>query len=255
MMKQRTTPIIAALALCLGLGLCLTLLPGTARAEEGPTMLTEESVTLSKASVTYNGLEQKPTVTVKDSGTPLTEGTDYTVAYQEGEGAFRNAGAYTVTVTGQGDYTGSVEKTFTIEKAEPIVRFSAYNFEKTYDGLPIQVEFTVKLKNNEVYDGPIIYWFDNKECPEPPVEASLGPYATYIIPEQDNYERVRKGPLSLRINKAEQAAPAAPVVKEVTAFSVTLEAIENAEYSNTDGASWQPSPTFPGLENTPSMSG
>ncbi len=250
MMKQRTTPIIAALALCLGLGLCLclTLLPGTARAEEGPTTLTEEHVTLSKASATYNGLEQKPTVTVKDSGTLLTEGTDYTVAFQQGEGAFRNAGAYTVTVTGQGGYTGSVEKTFTIEKAEPIVRFSAYNFEKTYDGLPIQVEFTVTLKNNEVYDGPIIYWFDNKECPEPPVDA--GRYAAYIvIPEQDNYKRGRKGPLSLRINKADQTAvPAAPVVKEVTGTSVTLEAIENAEYSNTDGASWQPRPTFTGLD-------
>ncbi len=60
---------------------------------------------------TYTGNEIKPTVTVKDGDKPLTQDTDYTVSYSGNT----NAGLATVTVTGQGNYTGSVEKNFTIE--------------------------------------------------------------------------------------------------------------------------------------------
>ena len=41
------------------------------------------------------------------------QGKDYTVTYKNNI----NAGEGTVIITGQGNYTGTVEKTFTIEKA------------------------------------------------------------------------------------------------------------------------------------------
>ena len=65
------------------------------------------------AAVTYDGEAQKPTVEVID-GTALTAGTDYTVSYSNNT----NAGTATATITGKGNYTGSVNKTFTINKAE-----------------------------------------------------------------------------------------------------------------------------------------
>ncbi len=76
-----------------------------------PAPLSNVNVTLSPANAVYNGTAQKPAVAIDG----LTEGTDYTVAYM---GDFTNAGEHTATVTGKGNYEGTVTKTFTIEKAE-----------------------------------------------------------------------------------------------------------------------------------------
>lgn len=79
-----------------------------------PKGLVADNFTLSIAKkpteFAYNGSEQKPTVLVTD-GCKLAEGTDYTVQYPE---ASTNAGSYTVTVTGQGNYTGTVELSYKI---------------------------------------------------------------------------------------------------------------------------------------------
>ena len=71
-----------------------------------------KTINLSKTSDTYNGKNQKPSVTVRDSqGKVLTEGTDYSVSYS---GNCKDVGKYTVTINFTGNYSGSVEKTFTI---------------------------------------------------------------------------------------------------------------------------------------------
>ncbi len=64
---------------------------------------------------TYTGSAIEPEVVVTDGETTLTLGTDYTVAYSDNI----NAGTAKVTVTGIGNYTEIVEKTFTINRAEP----------------------------------------------------------------------------------------------------------------------------------------
>lgn len=91
------------------------------------TQLETDDIVLDTLSgFTYDGTEQKPSVTVQrymklDSyGTGmekenLTEGTDYTVTYKDNV----HAGTATVTITGIGCYTDSVERTFTIAKAAP----------------------------------------------------------------------------------------------------------------------------------------
>ena len=80
-----------------------------------PAPLTGEMVELSGVSYTYDTTEHKPAVTIGD----LAEGTDYEVAYSTAN--FTNAGTHTVTVTGKGNYTGTVEKTYTIAKAVPYI--------------------------------------------------------------------------------------------------------------------------------------
>lgn len=78
--------------------------------------ITPMTLTLSNDSVTYDGTEQTPAVTVVTNATSagfpetLTEGTDYTVAYADN----LYTGTATVTVTGIGNYTGTLQKTFTI---------------------------------------------------------------------------------------------------------------------------------------------
>ncbi len=75
--------------------------------------LTEENVTFGENLVyTGNGLTQTVTVTV--GGKELTKDTDYTVTGLTGT----EPGSYPVTVTGTGNYTGEVTKSFTISKAQ-----------------------------------------------------------------------------------------------------------------------------------------
>ena len=89
--------------------------PGTEEPKEpmGPKAVAPK-IELSAMTFTYNGKEQKPTVTVKDGDTVLKAETDYTVAYS---GDCINAGTYTITVTLKGNYTGSAKAEFTINKA------------------------------------------------------------------------------------------------------------------------------------------
>ena len=64
--------------------------------------------------LTYTGNELTQTVTVTVNGKTLTVGTDYTVSGLTGT----EPGSYPVTVTGTGNYTGEVTKSFTISKAQ-----------------------------------------------------------------------------------------------------------------------------------------
>lgn len=78
----------------------------------GENLLSHCNITLID-SVVYTGEEQTPEVTVQYGSATLMEGTDYTVSYVDNI----NAGTASVTVTGMGDYTGTVTRTFTISKA------------------------------------------------------------------------------------------------------------------------------------------
>ncbi len=70
------------------------------------------TATLSASTYTYNGSAKKPTVTVKNGSKTLTS-SDYTVAYKNNTAV----GTATVTVTGKGNYSGTLSKTFTINLA------------------------------------------------------------------------------------------------------------------------------------------
>ena len=90
-------------------------------------------VTINKPSnKVYDGKEHKwsPAVTDKE-GNALVEGTDYTVEYSTSD--FRNVtGTITVTISGIGNYTGKVTRTYEITpKAYTVTTESA---KKVYDG-------------------------------------------------------------------------------------------------------------------------
>lgn len=76
--------------------------------------------------LTYTGNELTQTVTVTVNGKTLTVGTDYTVSDLTGT----EPGSYPVTVTGTGNYTGTVTKSFEIAKAD------ISSAEITYDAGP-----------------------------------------------------------------------------------------------------------------------
>jgi len=102
--------------------------------------LTEDMVALSSDSAVYDDSPKAlPDVTVTD-GDLLTKDTDYEVAYnRDGEAVTEagrtNAGVITVTVTGKGNYGGTVNKAFTIEQADAAAELFVYTSpaELTYD--------------------------------------------------------------------------------------------------------------------------
>lgn len=79
---------------------------------------------------TYTGSAITPEVEVKDTArnTVLTKNKDYTISYKNNV----NAGTATITITGKGNYTGTVEKTFKIVKASVVV--PTQNGTLTYNG-------------------------------------------------------------------------------------------------------------------------
>lgn len=103
----------------------------------------------SPSDVEYDGQAHKwsPTVTDKN-GNALTEGTDYEVSYDKDD--FTDVKTITVTITGKGNYTGTVTRVYNILAAPLIIRTE--KAEKTYDGKPLTNEnMTIEgLKNGEI---------------------------------------------------------------------------------------------------------
>ncbi len=101
------------------------------------------------AEQTCSEAQLTPEVTVTDGVRELVAGTDYTVSY--GENIYPPAG--TVTITGLGNYTGSVEKTFAIS-GEPIRSISlaepeitmVYGEERAVPAVTYEPEFAADEK-------------------------------------------------------------------------------------------------------------
>ena len=91
--------------------------------------LSSAKVTLGTA-LTYTGKDQTQTIaSVILNGQALAEGTDYTVTNNTGKAA----GTYTLTITGKGNYTGTLKVSFPIAKA-PLTITGVDVQNKTYDG-------------------------------------------------------------------------------------------------------------------------
>lgn len=80
-----------------------------------PVSLTDAAILLSGEPFVYTGSQIKPDVTVAIGDLVLTKDRDYTVEFGENIHAGEHAGS--VTITGIGNYCGSAETNFTIEKA------------------------------------------------------------------------------------------------------------------------------------------
>lgn len=67
-------------------------------------------VTVTPTAYYYDGQKKTPAVTVTVNGTALTEKKDFKVTYTNNV----NIGTATITITGNGKYSGTITKTFTI---------------------------------------------------------------------------------------------------------------------------------------------
>ena len=91
--------------------------------------------------VTYDSKEHKWAPEVKDKeGSALAKNTDYAVSYDKDD--FTNVGTIKVTITGIGNYTGKVEKSYKILPATLTV--TTNSAEKTHDGNRLTADGTIK---------------------------------------------------------------------------------------------------------------
>lgn len=73
-----------------------------------------------------------PRVTVKLGEVVLTEGTDYTLSYENNENASTDTAKAAVIVSAIGNYTGQIRREFTIKPAEPSMELVNQIFEAQY---------------------------------------------------------------------------------------------------------------------------
>ena len=111
-----------------------------------PISLESATVTLSQDSYDYDGTAKEPTVSSVILNSNTLQSTDYSVSYSKNTNAtLSTAGenAPTVTVTGMGNYSGSITKTFTINKATATISYATTEVSKGFG----DAAFTNALNN------------------------------------------------------------------------------------------------------------
>ena len=125
---------------------------GTVQVHVLPAPIAGAQVVLSQTAFKYDGTAHKPAIaSVKLGETTLTAGTDYAADIPEGT----DAGEYTVTFTGKGNYTGTAVAKFTVNPTETSKEF------ESNDGRTMRLEIETGLstvpdglKNEEKYNTP-----------------------------------------------------------------------------------------------------
>lgn len=96
-----------------------------------PQQITSAVITLSQTIYYYDGSEKKPSVKSVKLGNVTLKSDDYTVSYQNN----KNIGTAAVIITGVGNYTGTVTKSFTISvKKGSVFPAGAYQYKITNSG-------------------------------------------------------------------------------------------------------------------------
>lgn len=195
-------------------------------------------------NLTYNGMEQKPVITVTVDNIEI-EG--YDAVYTDNI----NAGKANVTVTGRDGYNFTKELAFSIAPAVLTPEITE-TIDKIYDGTnTVLSDCTITLKgivgNDDVVATAASCTYDNFCAGTHTITAegitlSGKDVVNYGLSSTTAYT-------SGIINKADQPAPDAPSATDENTkdTSITLTAVENAEYSR-DGVTWQDSPVFSGLD-------
>ena len=177
---------------------------------------------LTIAGVTYSGQAQTPVLTVEDGEVPLVKDTDYTVTLA----AQTDAGAYPVSITGTGNYSGTATADFVIAPKD--IQGAVVTLERAgyvYTGQPIEpvvTSVTVDTLSLTAADYTVSY-ADN---------TAIGT-GTVIITAKDGGNYTGSAEKSFAITESEYyfavTAPGTMVVGQTADASVTLEGVDSAQ--------------------------
>ena len=172
-----------------------------------PASLAAAAVTAADETYTGEAITPAPVVTL--NGVELAKGTDYTVGYANNT----NAGAATVTITGVGNYTGTVTGSFAIGKATPEVTAPTVVAGLAYTG-----EAQALVTAGTTTGGTLLYSLDGQTWSEnEPAGIEAGDYTVYYkVDGGANYESVEAKTLAVTIGKAIAGLTAAPTANNRT---------------------------------------
>ena len=106
------------------------------------TSLQKATVSKLLAAYDFTGKAIKPTITLKLNGKTLVKNKDYKVSYQNNS----KLGKATLTITGIGQYTGEIKKTFKIVKKTSLKKAKITLPKKTYKYTKKAIKPNVKVK-------------------------------------------------------------------------------------------------------------
>ena len=161
------------------------------------------NATVKIASLTYNGSEQSPKVEVKLGDQILNASTDYTVDVTPQI----DAGSYTLTVNGMGNYTGTATGNWSITPktvTNPTIELSSGPF--TYTGQKIEPTITVMDEDETIPDSEYTVSYESN--------TNAGT-AKIIITDKENGNYTVSGNTTFTIDKA-QATCTPPTANDLT---------------------------------------
>ncbi len=124
----------------------------------GQKSLEDGDITAADLTLAGNNKVQKKAPVVQWNGKKLSANKDYTVSYEENDAdAFKAPGKYRISITGKGNYTGSITviETITDAKSDKLLEKMKFSSVKaqTYTGDEICPEITVTDKKTVLTEG------------------------------------------------------------------------------------------------------
>lgn len=186
-----------------------------------PAPLTTDMVTLATENVIYSGIAQEPAVTVKQGENVLVENTDYTIAYSNNI----ETGTGIVTITGKGNYTSTVTKTFVIAMSTPNVTAptaGAIEYGQTLADSTLAGGGAINPNGGEVVAGT---WIWANETTQPMTTGTFS--VTFMPADPTNYKTPESVDVSVTVNPAKPkitiTAPAYQIAGENVRVECTVE--------------------------------
>lgn len=167
------------------------------------TPISLECAEVTVQNPTYNGDKQSPTLKVSLGGKTLRENTDYTVVVTP----HTDAGSYTLTINGMGNYTGTATSNWKITPktvTNPIIKLSSGPF--TYTGQKIEPTITVMDEDETIPDSEYTVSYESN--------TNAGT-AKIIITDKENGNYTVSGNTTFTIDKA-QATCTPPTANDLT---------------------------------------
>lgn len=158
-----------------------------------PRDIADAQIDMKQTEYVYDGVDHNPKPIIAIDNKTLKINVDYELSYTNN----RDCGAGTVTVTGKGNYTGKVEKTFQITPKTPEKDTDykiALPVDSTYDGKPREASVWTRTSVGEV-----TVWYNDSTAL--PVRA--GTYNVAVeIASSENFSAVKRMNIgSFTINK------------------------------------------------------
>ena len=197
-------------------------------------VLTDANTKVVVADAVYTGEELKPEVKVYVNGNLITE-ENYDVVFENAQ----NAGTATCTVTGKGEFSGQVQTTFEIKKAEQQIT-NVPEDKKVVYGQQTEIKVAAEAKTTPVLSSDKEDVISVTEDGKLQIKGIGTAVITITAPESDNYQAATasfKVTVMGDLSKA-TIAPVASVeytgkviVPELTITDGTYQLVKNVDYT------------------------